>query len=154
MELALTPSGRIVLRTTPDSQGAEPEWQPGEVDHQELIEADAEKAVAAATSRGKSKRLAADELGDIFGIEIDTGNTDTSSSKKPSRRKPSSKKQGKAVAKKVPAKNKSSKAKGKKSAKASRKKPSPKASLSSTEDGSHSGKGSNVKKPAAPRKKT
>jgi uncharacterized Zn finger protein len=43
------------------------------VDHDELIAADAEKAVAAATSRGKSKRLAADEIGAVFGIEIDNG---------------------------------------------------------------------------------
>ena len=40
------------------------------VDHEELIAADAEKAVAAATSRGKSKRLAASELGEVFGIEL------------------------------------------------------------------------------------
>ena len=41
------------------------------VDHEELIAADAEKAVAAATSRGKSKRLAADEIGEgVFGIEL------------------------------------------------------------------------------------
>ena len=44
------------------------------VDHEELIAADAEKAVAAATSRGKSKRLAVEELSDVFGIEIDMGN--------------------------------------------------------------------------------
>ena len=43
------------------------------VDHEELIAADAEKAVAAATSRGKSKRLAADDLAEVFGIEIETG---------------------------------------------------------------------------------
>ena len=47
------------------------------VNHEELIEADAEKAVAAATSRGKSKRLAADEIGAVFGIEIDTDNLQT-----------------------------------------------------------------------------
>jgi uncharacterized Zn finger protein len=42
------------------------------VNHEELIQADAEKAVAAATSRGKSKRLAASELGDVFGIDLDS----------------------------------------------------------------------------------
>ena len=47
------------------------------VNHEELIEADAEKAVAAATSRGKSKRLAADEISAVFGIEIDTDNLQT-----------------------------------------------------------------------------
>jgi uncharacterized Zn finger protein len=41
------------------------------VNHEELIEADAERAVAAATSRGKSKRLDDDQIGDVFGIELD-----------------------------------------------------------------------------------
>ena len=41
------------------------------VNHEELIAADAEKAVAKATSRGKSKRLATAEIGEVFGIEID-----------------------------------------------------------------------------------
>jgi uncharacterized Zn finger protein len=41
------------------------------VDHEELIAADAEKAVTAATSRGKSKRLAAADIGAVFGIELD-----------------------------------------------------------------------------------
>ena len=40
------------------------------VNHEELIAADAEKAVPAATSRGKSKRLAAAEIGEVFGIAI------------------------------------------------------------------------------------
>jgi uncharacterized Zn finger protein len=40
------------------------------VNHEELIEADAEKAVTAATSRGKAKRLAETELGEVFGIEL------------------------------------------------------------------------------------
>jgi len=42
------------------------------VDHEELIAADAEAAVSAATSRGKSKRLAGDDLSDVFGIELDS----------------------------------------------------------------------------------
>ncbi len=42
------------------------------VDHEELIAADAEAAVSAATSRGKSKRLAGGELSDVFGIDLDT----------------------------------------------------------------------------------
>ena len=41
------------------------------VNHEELIQADAEKAVAAATSRGKSRRIAASEIGEVFGIDID-----------------------------------------------------------------------------------
>ncbi len=42
------------------------------VDHEELIAADAENALSAATSRGKSKRLAESALGDVFGIELGT----------------------------------------------------------------------------------
>ena len=42
------------------------------VDHEELIAADAEAAVSAATSRGKSKRLADGELSDVFGIDLDS----------------------------------------------------------------------------------
>jgi uncharacterized Zn finger protein len=45
------------------------------VDHEELIAADAEKAVTAVTSRGKSKRLAAAALGEVFGIEINADGT-------------------------------------------------------------------------------
>jgi uncharacterized Zn finger protein len=41
------------------------------VDHEELIAADAEAAVSAATAGGKSKRLAADDLSDVFGIDLD-----------------------------------------------------------------------------------
>ena len=40
------------------------------VDHEELIEADAEAAVSAATTRGRSKRLGADDLSDVFGIDL------------------------------------------------------------------------------------
>jgi len=42
-----------------------------DVNHEELIDTDAEAAVGAATRSGKSKRLAADDLSDVFGIEID-----------------------------------------------------------------------------------
>jgi uncharacterized Zn finger protein len=41
------------------------------VDHEELIAADAEAAVSAATASGKSKRLAAGDLSDVFGIDLD-----------------------------------------------------------------------------------
>jgi uncharacterized Zn finger protein len=41
------------------------------VNHEELIDTDAEAAVGAATRSGKSKRLAADDLSDVFGIDID-----------------------------------------------------------------------------------
>ena len=40
------------------------------VDHEELIAADAEAAVSAATASGKSKRLAAGDLSDVFGIDL------------------------------------------------------------------------------------
>lgn len=43
------------------------------VNHEELIQADAEKAVTAATARGKSKRLATAEIGEVFGIELESG---------------------------------------------------------------------------------
>jgi uncharacterized Zn finger protein len=46
------------------------------VNQEELIQADAEKAVRAATSRGKSKRLAAAEIGDVFGITLQSETTD------------------------------------------------------------------------------
>jgi uncharacterized Zn finger protein len=46
------------------------------LNHDELIAADAQQAVSAATSRGKSKRLAADEIGDVFGIELDLGSAE------------------------------------------------------------------------------
>ena len=41
------------------------------VDHEELIAADAEGAISAATSRGASKRLTAGNMSDIFGIDLD-----------------------------------------------------------------------------------
>ena len=41
------------------------------VDHEELIAADAEQAISDATSRGTSKRLAADSMRDVFGIELE-----------------------------------------------------------------------------------
>jgi uncharacterized Zn finger protein len=41
------------------------------VNHEELIAADAEAALSAATTGGHSKQLAAGELADVFGIELD-----------------------------------------------------------------------------------
>ncbi len=43
------------------------------VDHQELIAVDTEAAVSVATSSGKSKKLAASNLSDVFGIDLDFG---------------------------------------------------------------------------------
>jgi hypothetical protein len=105
------------------------------VNHEELIEADAEKAVAAATSRSKSQRLAANEIGAVFGIEIDADNTDASSSNTPSINR-----QSQSVPKNLQTKKTSSKKKGKKSAKAN-----------STVKKFSAGK--TVKKPVAARKK-
>jgi uncharacterized Zn finger protein len=85
------------------------------VDHEELIAADAEKAVAAATSRGKSKRLAANELGDVFGIEIDAGTADANA---PPEIAPSNEGQVTAPARKVRAKKANGKAKEEKTARA------------------------------------
>ena len=49
------------------------------VDHEELIAADAEAAVSAATSKGKAKRLATGDLADVFGIDLDMSNDETES---------------------------------------------------------------------------
>jgi uncharacterized Zn finger protein len=49
------------------------------VDHEELIAADAEAAVSAATASGKSKRLAAGDLSDVFGIELDAASPEQAS---------------------------------------------------------------------------
>jgi uncharacterized Zn finger protein len=76
------------------------------VNHEELIEADAEKAVAAATSRGKSKRLAASEIGDVFGIELDG---DTPSGKTPTKKSRVKASPPKRPAKKVVAKTQKAK---------------------------------------------
>lgn len=66
------------------------------VDHEELIAADAEAAVSAATSRGTSKRLEGGELADVFGIELDTSEAAAAS-------KPAKKKSRKATAETLPA---------------------------------------------------
>ncbi len=50
------------------------------VDHEELIAADAEAAVSAATSRGTSKRLSGGELSDVFGIDLDASDAAVSTS--------------------------------------------------------------------------
>lgn len=43
------------------------------VEHQELIAVDTEAAISVATSSGKSKKLAASNLADVFGIDLDSG---------------------------------------------------------------------------------
>jgi len=87
------------------------------VDHMELIAADAAGAVAAATTRSGSKRLAPGDLGDVFGIELDEGvplaKVRTRTQRKASRPKKAVKKRAvkKKGAKKKPAKNKATKKK-------------------------------------------
>lgn len=68
------------------------------VDHEELIAADAEAVVSAATSRGTSKRLEGGELADVFGIELDTSEAAAAANA------PAKKKSRKATAKTIPAK--------------------------------------------------
>jgi len=88
------------------------------VDHEELIDADAEATVTAATSRGKSKRLADGELSDVFGIDLDT--SDDAATKRAPRKKSSKAvttgTRGKKVAKKKTAKKTAKKKTGRKTA--------------------------------------
>jgi len=67
------------------------------VDQEELIAVDAEAAVTAATKSGKSKRLAASDLPDVFGIELESGDEPHTSSAAPvpaKRKRPATKKTG------------------------------------------------------------
>ncbi|MFV1963791.1 MAG: hypothetical protein ACC628_00075 [Pirellulaceae bacterium] len=94
------------------------------VDHEELITSDAEAAVAAATTRGKSKRLASTDLADVFGIDIQAGDdlvdlpTSRTRKKKRSTQRPSTgkKKPAKRNAKVGPKGSATKGAKGKKKA--------------------------------------
>jgi uncharacterized Zn finger protein len=81
------------------------------VNHDELIEADAEAAVSRATSsakRGRSKRLAAGELSDVFGIDLDPGGAEEPSPRR-SRTKAAKKKTPKKATKKTSAAKKTAK---------------------------------------------
>ena len=85
------------------------------VSHEELIDADAEAAVSAATTSGKSKRLAAGELSGVFGIDLDAG----SSGEPPetvSAKKASTKTRAKKAGRKTAARKKAKKASRKKTA--------------------------------------
>jgi len=57
------------------------------VNHEELIDADAEAAVGAATRSGKAKRLASKDLSDVFGIELDAPAESRPTPKKAARKK-------------------------------------------------------------------
>jgi len=56
------------------------------VDHEELIDADAQAAVSAATAKGKSKRLDTVDLSDVFGIDIVASNADSPLSEAPKKK--------------------------------------------------------------------
>ena len=71
------------------------------VNHEDLIQADAERAVAAATSRGKSKRLAAADVGAVFGIELETNAGDGNGEKSPATEPVAEKKKAKKTVKKA-----------------------------------------------------
>jgi len=62
------------------------------VNHDELIAVDAEAAVSAATKSGTAKRIATDDLSDIFGIELDADKQTTGVAKKRTAKKTTAKK--------------------------------------------------------------
>lgn len=59
------------------------------VDHEELIAEDAKAAIAAAVTKGKSRRLAADNLSNVFGVDIvgDNGNGSDAAPSEPPKKK-------------------------------------------------------------------
>ncbi len=86
------------------------------VNHEELIQADAEAAVSAATQRGKAKRLDSDELADVFGIDLDAADApkpDAGPARRKSTKKKTTKKKAakKTAAKKTTAKKTTAKKK-------------------------------------------
>ncbi len=90
------------------------------VDHEELIAADAEAAVSAATSRGKSKRLSGGELSDVFGIDLDLSDDSNGGGTRRKKRSTKAKagaRRKKAAKKKVPTKKSPRKTAKKKAAK-------------------------------------
>ncbi|MCH8042470.1 MAG: hypothetical protein IID44_02015 [Planctomycetes bacterium] len=93
------------------------------VNHDDLIDVDAQVAVPTAARRGGAKRLASDDLGDVFGIDLAMGNTEETgktdepevspssatkakgkANKRPSAKATSLAKKGPAVKKKAPSK--------------------------------------------------
>jgi uncharacterized Zn finger protein len=88
------------------------------VDHEELIAADAEAAVSAATSQSKSKRLSDADLSNVFGIDLDASEqtTATSTPRKKSPRKVTTGTRAKTTATKKTVAKKAQKKKPKKAA--------------------------------------
>ena len=79
------------------------------VNQEELIDADAETAFSTATTAGKSRRIDAGDLSDVFGIDIDVDDTEGSQPTKSRRKtkkatKKSRRKKAAPTAKKAPAK--------------------------------------------------
>lgn len=106
------------------------------VDHEELIASDAEVAVTAATSRGRSKRLADGELSDVFGIDLDTSGESGaagSARKKSPRRTKTNTIQKKATKKKSVGRNASQKTKKKGAKKTTKKTVHPKTAANKKE---------------------
>ena len=71
------------------------------VDHEELIDTEAEIAVSAAVEDGKSKRLAADDLSDVFGIDIAGSDSEASPETAPKKKAKKRRAPAKRAAKKV-----------------------------------------------------
>ena len=76
------------------------------VNHDELIDVDAQVAVPVAARRGGAKRLASDDLGDVFGIDLATDEPEVSSHSeaKGKAKKTSSAKKTPSVKRKAPSK--------------------------------------------------
>lgn len=91
------------------------------VDHEDLIETDAEAAVSAATKRGKSKRLKTDDLADVFGIDLGAGESDASPSSISTESPPKKKRRAKRKTKTTSAKQAAARAAVKKSKPAAKK---------------------------------
>jgi uncharacterized Zn finger protein len=122
------------------------------VNHEELIETDAGAALSAATSSGKSKRLAEGDLADVFGIDIDAAKPEeslqTTSRKRAEKKKGPVKRTAKKVSAKIPAK----KAGKKKATKKATRKPAKK-KAAKNRAGAKKAAGQTVKKAAEEGKK-
>ncbi len=124
------------------------------VDHQELIAIDAAAAVSAATSSGKSKHLAASELSDVFGIELDANDpadspAETAPAAKPERAAPRTSSKRKATSKR-PTRHKA--ATPKVAAKSAKKKSAKKKSAKKKSAKKKATKKAAKKRPARPKK--
>jgi len=108
------------------------------VNHEELIDTDAEAAVGAATRSGKSKRLAADDLSDVFGIDIDADHSADSADSARAMPRKQAKKKSRSATQRVK--------------KATNKKKTPKKKLARSPANKTAAKKKSSKKTAAPKK--